>query len=66
MEVYNPSGSKIYTSISNATNSTVSFTYKLSGSAVGGEYAIKIYGSSLTSNAMVFRVRDYSRDQIEV
>ncbi len=66
MEVNGPSGSVIFSTWTNTTNSTASFTYKVSNTAIGGTYSIRVFGNILPSNRRVIRVLDYTREQLNI
>lgn len=62
IEIYDPTDSQIFSSNTQAENSTVSFTFKIPSEAAGGEYLIKLYNYNTPCVKKLFRVRNYDRD----
>ena len=66
MDILDPNDNVIYTTQTEAQESTVSFTYKIPESATGGQYLMKVSNYQMATVYQVLRVRSYVRDQLIV
>ena len=66
MEISDASDTMIYNSYGLVQDSSASFTYKVPGSASGGEYTIKVSNYQIPSAIKLVRIRDQPRDNLVV